>query len=72
MAIKTIKIKRPAGATGGAAIADRLKLNAPEAAPVAPNGKATTYAVVAAVLAFLAAGVLTYILWKHWEFLMPA
>jgi len=35
-------------------------------------GKATTYAVVAGFLALVVAGVLTYVLWQHWEFLMPA
>lgn len=76
MAIKTIKIKRPAGGVstaGGATIASRLQLNTEPVPTVAEyGGKSTTCAVIAAVLALIVAGVLTYIIWKHWEFLMPA
>ena len=75
---KTIKVKptgspQPAGApaSGGAAIADRFKLDAP-VAQKASTGKATSFAVAAGLIALAVAGILTYILWQHWEFLMPA
>ena len=38
----------------------------------AAGGKASTVAVVAGLIALAVAGILTYILWQHWEFLMPA
>ena len=62
-----------APAEGSVAINDRLRLNT---TPVATTGlvsaKATKYAFVAALVALAVTGVLTYILYKHWEFLMPA
>ena len=74
MTIKRTKVtKMSAPSAGGAAIADRFRLDAP--APDAANmvgKKAATYALVAGVTAFLVAGVLVFILYKHWEFLMPA
>ena len=76
---KTIKVKptgspQPTGApaAGGAAIADRFKLDAPDPAAKAPAGKGSTIAVAAGLIALIVAGILTYILWQHWEFLMPA
>ena len=62
-----------ATAAGGATIADRFKLDMtePEKKPTA-GGKSTTCAVVAGLIALAVAGILTYILWQHWEFLMPA
>ena len=62
-----------ATAAGGATIADRFKLDMtePEKKPAA-GGKATTCAVAAGLIALAVAGILTYILWQHWEFLMPA
>ena len=58
---------------GGATIAGRLKLDAYDGpAQAAPAGKATTAAVIAGFVALVVAGVLTYVLWQHWEFLMPA
>ena len=60
-------------AAGGATIADRFKLDMPdEGAKKAAGGKSTTFAVAAGLLALAVAGILTYILWQHWEFLMPA
>ena len=78
---KTVKVK-PTGspaaptavapAAGGATIADRFKLDAPDPkAQKATVGPGTKYTVIAGVLALLAAGVLTFMLWKHWEYLMP-
>lgn len=75
---KPMKVMKPAGApaaspSGGATIADRFKLDMPDPDAQKPvAGKATTCAVVAGFLALVVAGVLTYVLWQHWEFLMPA
>jgi len=60
-------------ASGGAAIASRLRLDAPDpsaakSAVVAGLKPAFAASLVAlAIMAFLA-----WMLWKHWEFLMPA
>lgn len=57
-------------AAGGATIADRFKLDLqdPNAAK-ASAGVGTVVALIAAVLALVAAGVLTFVLHQHWEFL---
>ena len=75
---KPMKAAAPAAdttvpAAGGATIADRFKLDMtePEKKPAA-GGKSTTCAVAAGLIALAVAGILTYILWQHWEFLMPA
>ena len=76
---KTMKV-RPTGSpaasapAGNGAIADRFKLDAPDpnAAKASSGGKATTFAVAAGLIALAVVGILTYILWQHWEFLMPA
>lgn len=78
MTIKKPMRAAPTGAavpaTGGATIADRFKLDLtdPAAKKPAAAGKETVVAVIAGVLALATAGILTYVLWKHWEFLMPA
>ena len=61
-------------AGGGATIANRFKLDMtePEKKTVAVGGKAATCAGIAGLVALLVTGILTYMLWKHWEFLMPA
>lgn len=68
-------VKTP-GNAGGAAINDRLRLD-----PVAPknvsaagtvNRKAATIAFVAGVIALVLVGILTYVLYDHWEFLKGA
>ncbi|MBQ0032858.1 MAG: hypothetical protein KBT68_08665 [bacterium] len=75
---KPMKAPAPASdaaapATGGATIADRFKLDMTEPAKrPAAGGPASTVAAVAGLLALAVAGILTYILWQHWEFLMPA
>ena len=76
---KPMKAPAPASdaavpAAGGATIADRFKLDAtdPAAKKPAAGGTASTIAAVAGLLALAVAGILTYILWQHWEFLMPA
>ena len=59
--------------TGGATIADRFKLDMTEPAKKpAAGGPASTIAAVAGLLALAVAGILTYILWQHWDFLMRA
>lgn len=67
-------IKKTVAKEGGAAIADRFRLDAPapKAKPVAASGVSVKAALGAAGVAILVAGVLAYTLWKHWEFLMPA
>ena len=75
---KTIKktvVKKPEGgaAAGGAAIADRFKLAPAEPVQGAVVGKkAAMWALIAGLLALAASVILTYILYQHWEFLMPA
>ena len=59
--------------SAGATIADRFKLDMTEPAKKpAANSTASTVAAVAGLLALAVVGILTYILWQHWEFLMPA
>ena len=58
-----------AGAPGGATIADRFKLDAP-VQKQAPKGSTAVF--ICALIALGVVGVLTYMLWKHWECLMPA
>lgn len=71
--MKVTTVKKPgAAAPGGAAISDRFKLDAPPPRKAAVSGPATKAAVIAALLALAVAGTLTFVLWKHWEFLMPA
>ena len=75
---KPMKTAAPAAdaaapAAGGATIANRFKLDMtePEKKP-ATSSTATTVAGVAGLIALIVAGILTYILYQHWEFLMPA
>ncbi len=59
--------------TGGATIADRFKLDMPDPnAQKAAAGKGTTFAVVAGLLALAVVGVLTFVIYQHWEFLQGA
>ena len=68
--MKTAAAAQPAQ-VGGATIANRLKLDASDgAAQAAQAGKATTAAVIAGLVALAVAGVLTYVLYQHWDFLM--
>ena len=75
---KPMKAAAPAAdtaapAAGGATIADRFKLDMTEPEKKSANaGASTTVAVAAGLIALAIAGILTYILWQHWEFLMPA
>ena len=67
-------IKAPGGAPGGAAIADRLRLDAAPTGPSAKNGTinktAALVALIAGLLCLATAGTLTYLLWDHWQFLL--
>ena len=71
--MKTAATAAPAApaAGGGATIANRFKLDAPDPDAKKPAGKGATCAGVAGLLALAVAGILTYILYQHWEFLMP-
>ena len=64
----------PGSVAGGATIADRFKLDVPDGGAKKPagGGKGASFAVAAGLIALAVAGILTYILWQHWEFLMPA
>ena len=76
---KTVKVK-PTGSPAApqmsnGAVADRFRLDAPDPAAAKKAAAATTAtkcAVAAGLIALVVVGVLTYVLWKHWEFLMPA
>ena len=61
-------------ASGGATIADRFKLDttAPTTKKSGPAGAAVKIAVAAAVVALIVGGVLTFVLYQHWEFLKGA
>lgn len=63
-------IKKPMKKEGGAAIASRLRLDAPT--PVKTQGKGSAFAFAAALIALAVVSGLTYLLWKHWEYLMRA
>ena len=83
---KTLSVKRPAPAAAdaeatpttvsaapAATIADRFKLDAPPPdKSVLVDRTAAMWAFTAGLIALVVAGALTYILWQHWEFLMPA
>ena len=70
--MKTAATAQPVQA-GGATIASRLQLDTSDGAKgSASGGKASTAAVVAGFLALAIAGVLTYVLYQHWDFLMRA
>ena len=62
-----------APAAGGATIADRFKLDMPDPnARKASAGKGATFAVVAGLLALAVVGILTFVIYQHWEFLRGA
>ena len=76
---KPMKVAAPAQTAGApapggnATIADRFKLDMtePEKKPAA-SSTFTTVTGIAGLVALIVAGILTYILYQHWEFLMPA
>ena len=73
---KPIKAAAPeassAPSAGGATIADRFKLDAPDPNAKKASGAGTTIAVVAGLLALAVAGVLTFIIYQHWQYLANA
>ena len=74
----TIKKPTPSAAepamspVGGAMIADRFKLDMPDPNARKASGAGTTMAVVAGLLALAVAGVLTFIIYQHWQYLANA
>ena len=84
---KTLSVKRPSlsaaapasaeadANSGVATIADRLRLDVPDPSTVKKNsggGPATTVAVIAAVIALVVSGILTFVMYQHWTFLQGA
>ena len=74
---KTKPMKVPGGeGSGGAAIADRFKLEPVDTAAAPRNGyiskTAATAALVCGLIALAVTVTLTVMIYKHWEFLMPA
>ena len=69
-----MKIKRTMKKQGGAAISERLKLDDASSRPVGNmvGKKGATCALIFGCIALAVAGILTYTLYKHWEYLMPA
>ena len=61
-------------AAGNATIADRFKLDLqdPSAKKRSSSGAGTKIAVVAGLIALAVAGILTFIIYQHWEFLKGA
>ena len=76
-----MKIKKPLptngtstpASSGGATIADRFKLEptTPAKAQATVGKTATLYAFIAGLLSLAVAGILTFVLYQHWEYLMP-
>ena len=58
--------------TGGATIAERFKLDAPDPNAKTSSGKGGAVTLAVALAALAVAGVLTFILFQHWEFLKAA
>ena len=70
---KAVENVEPAApAAGGATIADRFKLDMPDPNAKKASGVGTTIAVVAGLLALAVAGVLTFIIYQHWQYLANA
>jgi hypothetical protein len=72
---KTMKVHGGEGA-GGAAIADRFKLDPVDTTAAPRNGyiskNAATTALVFGLMALAVTVTLTVMIYKHWEFLVPA
>ena len=73
---KTIKAPTGAEGSGGAAIADRFKLD-PVASTEASrtgtvNKKAAATALIFGLVALAVTATLAVTIYKHWEYLMPA
>lgn len=65
-------VENPSSATGGATIADRFKLDVPDQSAVKPSGKGGTVTFIAALAALAVVGILTFVMYQHWEFLKDA
>ena len=77
--LKTVPLKpvdpaADSAPAGGAAIADRFKLDLqdPSQKKASSDGVAGTIAAVAGFVALGVAGILTFIIYQHWEFLKGA
>ena len=70
--MKTAATAQPVQA-GGATIASRLQLDTSDAGKSSVSDeKASTVAVIVGAVALAIAGVLTYVLYQHWDFLIRA
>ena len=70
---KTQESEPVAAPEGSAVIADRFKLDAPDpSAAKAKGGKLAAVTLVVALVALAVSGVLTFIIYQHWEFLKGA
>ena len=69
---KPMKTTEPATPEDGSAVvADRFKLDVPNANG-GSSGVATTIALVAGLIALAVVGVLTFVIYQHWEYLQAA
>lgn len=62
----------PSNATGGAAIADRLRLDIPDPNAKKGSDKGSTAAVIVGLVALAVAGVVAFMLYNHLQFLQNA
>ena len=63
----------PAASVGGATIADRFKLDMTDPnAGKSAAGTGTVVTLIAGLVALAVAGILTFIIYQHWEFLRGA
>lgn len=65
-------VENPSPVTGGATIADRFKLDVPDQNAAKPSGKGGMITFIAALAALAVVGILTFVLYQHWEFLKDA
>ena len=74
MTLKKPMMEAAAGSavSGGATIADRFKLDVPDPNAKKPAGTGTILVVVAGFLALAVAGILTFVLYTHLDFLQNA
>lgn len=73
---KPMKVKTGGGEGGSGAIADRFKLDAPAGGKAKSGGsvnrKSAMWALIFGLVAFGVSVALVVVLYKHWEYLMPA
>ena len=69
-------VAKTAAAPGGATIADRFKLDVPDPKKAKKAGSvsstAATIALCAGLAALIVAGILTFVMYQHWDFLQGA